>query len=100
MNMKLYIQRWFAACLVMFALGCTVQSHAQPKPTYTIADRKAIKKYEEATDAYRARDDQSAMQILSELVAKYPDFAEAQFLLAQVYLDKGQMAQAMPLLEK
>lgn len=100
MKMKLYIQRWFSACLVLFVMGCTVQSHAQPKPTYTITDRKAIKKYEAAVEEYRARNDEGALELLLELVSQNSDFAEAQFLLAQVYLEQGQMAQAMPVLEK
>ncbi len=100
MTMKNDLKNILVALVMLLSMGCAIHTSAQPKPTYTISDRKAIKKYEGATDAYRARNNQEAMEILNELVSSQPDFAEAQFLLAQLYLDKGQMEQAMPALEK
>jgi outer membrane protein OmpA-like peptidoglycan-associated protein len=78
----------------------TVVGNAQPAPSYTITERKAIKKYEAATDAYKERNYDEAKIILTELVKTHPDFAEAHFLLAQLYIEEGNMANAIPELEK
>jgi outer membrane protein OmpA-like peptidoglycan-associated protein len=82
--------------ILLFSNTC----FAQPKPEYTISERKAIKMYEEAIEYYQKRDAAGAQKILLETVNKFPQFAEARFLLAQTYLDQNQSDKAIPHLEE
>ena len=83
--------------LILFFISFlfNVASFAQPKPEYTISERKAIKLYEEAIEHYKNRDEVEAQNVLLNLVGKFPNFAEAHFLLAQTYLDANQNKEAM-----
>ena len=91
----------FSPILLLFgSLLFSALSFAQPKPEYTIAERKAIKMYEEAIEYYQKRDATNAQKILLETVNKFPQFAEARFLLAQTYLDQNQAEKALPHLEE
>ncbi len=91
----------FSPILLLFGvLLFSAVSFAQPKPEYTISERKAIKMYEEAIEYYQKRDATNAQKILLETVNKFPQFAEARFLLAQTYLDQNQAEKALPHLEE
>ncbi len=91
----------FSPFLLLFgSLLFSAISFAQPKPEYTISERKAIKMYEEAIEYYQKRDAANAQKILLETVNKFPQFAEARFLLAQTYLDQNQAEKALPHLEE
>jgi outer membrane protein OmpA-like peptidoglycan-associated protein/Tfp pilus assembly protein PilF len=68
---------------------------AQPNRTYTIKDKKAIKKLNEAEDAYNQFEDEKALAILENLVKSKPDFMEAQYKLARIYFDKGDKEKAI-----
>lgn len=83
--------------LLLGFVGCVF---SQPAPQYTINERKAIKRYEEAGEKYKLGDTEQAAASLKELVKSYPDFTEAHFLLAQLYIDDQQWDAAIPSLEK
>ena len=72
-----------------------LQSCAQPKKSYTITNKRAIAQLEEAQEFYQRKDLRNAIQLLEELVAKEPQFIEAQFMLAQVYDENRQTAKAI-----
>lgn len=94
------MKQFFHLLIIFLALLFSKNSLSQPKPEYTISERKAIKMYEEAIEYYQRRDAANAQKILLETVNKFPQFAEARFLLAQTYLDQNQAAQALPHLEE
>jgi outer membrane protein OmpA-like peptidoglycan-associated protein len=73
---------------------------AQPNRTYTIKDKKAIKKLNEAEDAYNQHDDEKALATLESLVQSKPDFMEAQLMLAQLYYELGDSEKAIEPLKK
>lgn len=73
---------------------------AQPKPTYTIKDKKAIKAYEEALKSYNMRDLKATVTQLQSVVQDTPDFMEAQFMLAQVHDEMGNTHEAIVPLKK
>lgn len=81
--------------LALFAYAFAVQASAQPRQTYTIKDKKAIKQYEEALATYQAQELQKAKLQLEALVKEKPDFIEAQFMLAQVYDETGATSKAI-----
>ena len=59
----------FSPILLLFGvLLFSAVSFAQPKPEYTISERKAIKMYEEAIEYYQKRDATNAQKILLETV--------------------------------
>lgn len=66
-----------------------LSTFAQPKPSYSIKDKKAIKQYEEALQSYQMHDLPTAQQKLEALTQEKPEFIEAQFMLAQVYDESG-----------
>ena len=76
-----------------------LQSCAQPKKSYTITNKRAIAQLEEAQEFYQRKDLRNAIQLLEELVAKEPQFIEAQFMLAQVYDENRQTDKAIAPLE-
>ena len=94
------MKQFFHLLIIFLALLFSKNSLAQPKPEYTISERKAIKMYEEAIEYYQKRDASNAQKVLLETVNKFPQFAEARFLLAQTYLDQNQAEQAIPHLEE
>ncbi|MFM7770825.1 MAG: OmpA family protein [Bacteroidota bacterium] len=80
----------FSTCLLL----------AQPNKTYSIKDKKAIKKYEEALTAYSQYNYDLSTLILKEMCADYSNFAEPFFLLAQIYVEQNKSKEAIPYLEK
>ena len=81
--------------LTIFAYAFALQVCAQPRQTYTIKDKKAIKQYEEALATYQLQELQKAKLQLEALVKEKPDFIEAQFMLAQVYDETGETSKAI-----
>lgn len=86
--------------LIMVLLATSSLAFAQPNKTYTIKDKRAIKKYEEALAAYQQYNYSICTVILNEICNENKDFAEAFYLLAQVYAEQGQMQEAIAPLEK
>ena len=91
--------RYLILCLVWLLLESS-SVLAQPRQAYTITDKRAIKKYEEAVELYRQREEEEALVLLKELAQKSPDFAEVHFLISQIYLGHDQSNEAMSHLEK
>ncbi len=78
----------------------TMVAVAQPKPTYTTKNKKSIKRYEEALAAYDVRDLALAKKILIEVTEEDTQFIESFYMLAQVYDDLGETANAIVPLQK
>jgi outer membrane protein OmpA-like peptidoglycan-associated protein len=85
--------------LSFFIAFLSLNSCAQPKKTYSISNKKAIKSLEEAQQAYTVYELAKAQVILEGLVKEYPDFIEAQIFLAQVHGEKNELEKAIPPLE-
>ncbi|HKK61111.1 MAG TPA: hypothetical protein VJ951_01045, partial [Bacteroidales bacterium] len=62
---------------------------------YSTDSRRAIKNYETAMEHFRNRDDGQAEQYLRRAIHRDPEFIEAWFTLAQIYLDKQQGVKAV-----
>lgn len=77
------------------ALFLALTACAQPKKSYTIKDKKAIKKYEEALAHYQVFEYDQTLQLLEELSKENPDFIEAHYMLAQVYDETGNTHKAI-----
>jgi outer membrane protein OmpA-like peptidoglycan-associated protein/tetratricopeptide (TPR) repeat protein len=86
--------------VLIIAAFLSLNSLAQPGPQYSIEDKKATKKYEEAMTAYDLGDVSGTISKLMDLVEKYPTFIEPHLLLAQIYGDTKQMDLAITWLEK
>jgi outer membrane protein OmpA-like peptidoglycan-associated protein/predicted negative regulator of RcsB-dependent stress response len=89
----------FLSLLVLLAF-VSCKAVAQPGKTYTTKDKKAIKRYEAALDAYQLRDVQGSIAILEELTKSSSDFVEPYFMLAQLYDETNQTERAIEPLEK
>ncbi len=86
--------------LLLSVLTLTTVAVAQPKPTYTTKNKKSIKRYEEALAAYDLRDLALAKKILIEVTEEDSQFIESFYMLAQVYDDLGETANAIVPLQK
>lgn len=85
----------FFVCFFLAFSGCT-----QPKATYSVKDKKAIKSYEEALVFYNNREMRATLDALQKVVSETPSFMEAQFMLAQVHDEMGNTHEAIvPLTE-
>jgi outer membrane protein OmpA-like peptidoglycan-associated protein len=73
---------------------------AQPHKEYSIKNKRAISKYEEAITAYGAYNNNLALLILEDLIQSEEEFAEAHFLLGQIYTEQGDKRKAINALEK
>jgi outer membrane protein OmpA-like peptidoglycan-associated protein/tetratricopeptide (TPR) repeat protein len=73
---------------------------AQPHREYSIKNKRAIAKYEEAITAYGQYNSSLALIILEDLVDNEDEFAEAYFLLGQIYTEKNDKIKAVSALEK
>ncbi|MEZ4800416.1 MAG: OmpA family protein [Flavobacteriales bacterium] len=91
--MKLF----FSTILLVFAV---ITAQAQPKPDYSVSNKKAIKKYEEALAAYDLRDRETAAALLKETIELESKFIEAYYMLAQVYDDLGRTDMTIEPLEQ
>ncbi|MGB0425191.1 MAG: tetratricopeptide repeat protein, partial [Flavobacteriales bacterium] len=74
------------ACLILFS---SIQVFAQPGRKFTIEDKKAIKYYLEAEQAYELGLKQEAQMSLDKALEREPKFGECYVLLAQIEQDKG-----------
>jgi outer membrane protein OmpA-like peptidoglycan-associated protein len=86
--------------LVFLFLLISIPVFSQPNRTYTIKDKKAIKAFEEALDAYNQFDYEKALTAMEALVNNKPDFIEAQLMLAQLYDETGDTEKAIDPLKK
>ncbi|MDZ4751646.1 MAG: OmpA family protein [Flavobacteriales bacterium] len=86
--------------LLIFALLLGVNAFAQPGPQYTTSDKKAIKKFEEATKAFDLGDYEGAESTLIKLTESNPEFIEVNFMLAQIHGDKNDLPAAIIWLKK
>lgn len=73
---------------------------AQPAPEYSIKNKKAIKKYEEAVKLYQSRQTEQARMLLDEAVQDDPNFIEAYLFQAQLFDEQGKTHLAIAPLEK
>ncbi|MBL7943302.1 MAG: PD40 domain-containing protein [Flavobacteriales bacterium] len=78
--------KYLAIFLVATLIYSPLLSQPGPK-TYSIKDKRAIQAYEEILEQYKMRDLESCVTSLEKLRANHPEFAEAHFLLAQVFLE-------------
>lgn len=88
--------------LISAVLFCLIalSASAQPKPSYSINNKKAIKKYEEALAAYDLRDRSKAILLLNETIEIEPNFVEAYYMLAQTYDEMGDSEKTIAPIEK
>ena len=73
---------------------------AQPHKEYSIKNKRAISKYEEAITAYGQYNSSLALVILEDLIDNEDEFAEAYFLLGQIYTEQDNKRKAISALEK
>ena len=73
---------------------------AQPHKEYSIKNKRAISKYEEATLAYSQYNSNLALVILEDLIQSEDQFAEAYFLMGQILAEQNKMQEAIAPLEK
>ena len=73
---------------------------AQPHKEYSIKNKRAISKYEEAITAYGQYNSNLALLILEDLITSEDEFAEAYFLLGQIYTEQDNKRKAVNALEK
>ena len=73
---------------------------AQPHKEYSIKNKRAISKYEEAITAYGQYNSSLALVILEDLIDNEDEFAEAYFLMGQIYTEQDNKRKAISALEK
>ena len=73
---------------------------AQPHKEYSIKNKRAISKYEEAITAYGQYNSSLALVILEDLIENEDEFAEAYFLMGQIYTEQDNKRKAISALEK
>lgn len=71
--------------ILLLILAANLPTFAQ----YSSASKKAIKTYEKAQAEFRKRNDAEAEALLCKTLKIDDQFIEAWFMLAQIYLDKG-----------
>ena len=76
------MKQCFLAILLLLA---TLPAYSQ----YSSSSKKAIKTYEKAQEAFMQRKDAVAEELLCKTLSIDDQFIEAWYMLAQVYLDKG-----------
>lgn len=62
---------------------------------YSTSKKRAIKHYESAAEHFRLKDDDMAEEYLQKALKADDAFIEAWFMMAQIYLDKGEGEQAV-----
>ena len=67
---------------------------------YTSTNKKAIKAYEKAQQAYNQRNDDVAEAALKVAIDKDPSFIEAHMLLGDIYIDAGKVDEGIGALRK
>lgn len=85
------------ACLIILS---SIQVFAQPGRKFTVEDKKAIKYYLEAEQAYELGLKQEAQMSLDNAIDRSPKFGECYVLLAQIEQDKGNTEAALAALGK
>ncbi|MEY3398862.1 MAG: hypothetical protein RL220_1456, partial [Bacteroidota bacterium] len=73
----------------------SVLSFAQPGMNYSVNDKRAIKKFEEAVALYDQRQLTAAKKIFESLADSHPDFIEVKFMLASISSDEKDMPGAI-----
>jgi len=87
--------------LISFSLLLLMNSClAQPHKEYSIKNKRAISKYEEAITAYGQYNSSLALVILEDLIDNEDEFAEAYFLMGQIYTEQDNKRKAISALEK
>ena len=81
--------------IVLLIIHSAVILFSQPAKEYSIRDKKAIKRYEEALSLYQGLKLEDSKTILLELNDKHLDFIEPFFMLAQIYDDQGKTDEAI-----
>lgn len=91
------IMRWTLTITALLVGLCAL---AQPKIDYTSKNKKAIKLYEEALDAYNHRDNETCVKLLDQSVTKDPQFVEAYILRSQAQNELSDVDGSIASLEK
>lgn len=82
-------------------LTFSFSSHAQfGKTDYSTENKKAIKLFEEGTDALNMRDYDLAESLFKSAIEKDENFTDAYIVLAELYLSKGMLKEAEEPIEK
>jgi len=81
--------------LLISLIGFNCSSQGQ-----VMTDKKILKQYEKAKQLYQARDDQGAMKVLRNILAKSPEFPDAHMLKFQIHQEKGDYELAAKELEE
>jgi outer membrane protein OmpA-like peptidoglycan-associated protein len=79
----------------LFFIFMCLFTFAQPRREYSVKDKKAISRYEEALSSYQMMDLKTARTSLEKLTEDKPEFIEAHFMLAQIYDEMGETSLAM-----
>lgn len=87
------------AVIAVMMMLVSSAAFAQPKPNYSIKDKKAIAFYEEGLRAYNLYEYSSAVDQLNRAIDRSSDFIEARLLLSQVYGDQNRVDKAIEQLE-
>jgi tetratricopeptide (TPR) repeat protein len=94
------MNRLFTSLLSLAFLFMLNSCLAQPHKEYSIKNKRAISKYEEAISAYGQYNSSLALVILEDLVQSEDQFAEAYFLMGQIFAEQNDMQKAIAPLEK
>ena len=86
--------------LAVFVLLSSFSVFAQPGRKFTVEDKKAIKYYLEAEQAYELGLKQEAQMSLDKAIERSPKFGECYVLLAQIEQEKGNTEGAIEALKK
>ncbi|MCB0402240.1 MAG: PD40 domain-containing protein [Flavobacteriales bacterium] len=86
--------KFYTIFLLMLALLAGSCSVAQPT-SYSSANKKAIKLFEEGRSYYDSRNNSLAELSLLQAIAKDPSFVEAELMLAYVYTDMREYKKAL-----
>ncbi|MDZ4823549.1 MAG: OmpA family protein [Flavobacteriales bacterium] len=91
--------KYFLFLFPLLFISCKTLSQPGIHPEYSVQNKKAIKTYEDILEYYNAYNYEKSIEMLTGLTADYPEFLEAQILLAQVYGETNQMEKAIAPLE-
>jgi outer membrane protein OmpA-like peptidoglycan-associated protein len=94
------MNRTFTSLISLSLLLLMNSCLAQPHKEYSIKNKRAISKYEEAITAYGQYNSSLALVILEDLIDNEDEFAEAYFLMGQIYTEQDNKRKAISALEK
>ncbi|HOE05522.1 MAG TPA: OmpA family protein [Bacteroidales bacterium] len=84
--------------ILMLLLSCSVSS--QTGGPYHTKSKKAIKQFEMAVELANNRNKKEAVELLNKAINTDPNFVEAYVLLAEIYMSRAQIEEALDCLDK